>query len=111
MDVIIKAFSGLFMTLIVLVLGIGIISASINTGKAERFASDSAVMIGNSNFDRKIIAKCQSDAKNMGYVLDVNLVGEEGSEHIDHGTLKLKYRIVLPIISVEQEHYVESDIW
>lgn len=111
MDVIIKAFTGVFISLFVLVLGIGIISANINTGKAERFASDSAVLIGNSNFDRQIIDKCQKEAKKMGYELKVQLVSEADSERIDHGALSLKYKISIPLIAVEQEHCVENDIW
>jgi hypothetical protein len=47
----------------------------------------------------------------MGYELKVQLVSEADSERIDHGALSLKYKVSIPLIAVEQEHYVENDIW
>ena len=49
MDTIIKVFFFFFMTLLLTFTKIWIIASSINAGKAERFAADSAIIIGNSN--------------------------------------------------------------
>jgi len=110
MDSIIKAFSGIFISLFMLMIGIGIISSTINTGKAERFASDCALRIGNSNFDRSVIESCKEDASKFGYRMTLDLVEESGTTHIDYGNLRLFYNIEIPIINVKQEHVVEADV-
>ncbi|MCR4782705.1 MAG: hypothetical protein K5851_08195 [Lachnospiraceae bacterium] len=110
MDSIIKAFSGIFICFFTLMIGIGIVSSTMNTGKAQRFAADCAVRIGNSNFDRGVIDACKKDASKFGYKIDIDLVKEEETEHIDYGCLKLFYNIWIPIINVKQEHMVEADV-
>ena len=71
MDTIIKVFAGLFMTLFLTFTGTGLIASSINAGKAERFAADSSMRIGNSNYSDTVIENCKKDAEKSGYVMDV----------------------------------------
>ena len=110
MDTIIKVFAGLFMTLFLTFTGTGLIASSINAGKAERFAADSAMRIGNSNYSDTVIENCKKDAEKSGYVMDVKLQNREGSSRTEYGSLKLSYSYLIPIIGVKETHFIEEDI-
>jgi hypothetical protein len=110
MDTIIKVFAGLFMTLFLTFTGTGLIASSMNANKAERFASDSAVRIGNSNYSRSVIDSCREDAEKSGYSLDVKLSERPGSRRVEYGTLTLSYPYSIPLIGVNETHFVEEDI-
>ena len=110
MDTIIKVFAGLFMTLFLTFTGTGLIASSINAGKAERFAADSAMRIGNSNYSDSVIENCKKDAEKSGYVMDVKLQKMEGSSRTEYGSLTLSYPYSIPIIGVKETHFAEEDI-
>lgn len=110
MDTIIKVFAGLFMTLFLTFTGTGLIASSLNAGKAERFAADSAIRIGNSNYSYSVIEDCRKDAEKSGYTLDIKLQKREGSSRTEYGSLTLAYPYNIPIIGVKETHFVEEDI-
>jgi hypothetical protein len=95
---------------VLLLAGVGIIKATMNSGRAERFASDAAVRIGNSNYSKDVIERCKADAKEYDYDLLVDLIYEKGTNRVEYGSLTLRYSIDIPIINIKQKQAVEADI-
>lgn len=110
MDSIIKGFVGVFFALVVVVLGTGIISASIEARNAGLFATDSAARIGNSNFSGTVVEDCRADAQARGYDLSVDITRPSDRRCPVYGKLKLQYRYRLPILRVDRVQEITADI-
>lgn len=110
MDNIIKGFLGLFLLLFMLFLGLGILKASMDSRKADNFASDSARKIMNSNFSQTVINGCREDARKEGYELTVDLVRPREGHRPRYGTLTLKYQFRVPLLSFEKEQQLTEDL-
>ncbi len=110
MESIVKVFSSVFLLLFLLLTGIGVTKMTMNTGRAERFASDAAVRISNSNYSEKVINNCKNDAKKLDYDLQVDLVYEKGTKRVEYGALTLNFYVEIPLINIRQRHSVEADI-
>jgi len=109
MDTIVKSFSGIFFLIFILAAGTGVITSSMNAGKAERFASDCAVRISNSNYEETVMNECTTAARQKGYRLEIELQGS--GKRPEYGKLKLYYPYRIAMISLDEEHCIQTDIY
>lgn len=109
MDTIVKSFSGIFFLMFILAAGTGIITSSVDAGRAERFASDCAVRISNSNYEETVISECTLAAKQKGYRMEVDLQGR--GKRPEYGSLKLYYPYKIAMIALDEEHCIQTDIY
>lgn len=110
METIVKAFTGLFFSLLIVYLGVGLISASVEARNADSFAADCVAKIENSNYASEVIKACKEDAKALGYELKIETFQTEGSKKQAYGILDLTYRYAIPIIGLNKEQYICADI-
>ena len=110
MDSVVKAFLGVFFRLTMMFLGVGLIGAAIDAGKAENFATDTATRISNSNFSESVIQACKEDAAAEGYQCQVELVRPSDRQRPTYGTLTLTYPFRIPLLSFEARETVTEDI-
>ena len=106
MDSVVKAFLGVFFLLTMMFLGVGLIGAAIDAGKAENFAT----RISNSNFSESVIQACKEDAAAEGYQCQVELVRPSDRQRPTYGTLTLTYPFRIPLLSFETRETVTEDI-
>lgn len=110
METVVKAFTGLFFSLVIVYLGVGIISASIDARNADSFAADCITRIENSNYASEVVEACKQDAKILGYELEIATFQAGNSGKTAYGILDLKYRYAIPIIGMNKEQSICADI-
>lgn len=112
MENIIKAFTSVFFTLLLVCTGFSIITAVNNGRNADSFLADSVAKIENSNYAPAVISACQDDAANHvpAYTLDVDVAECVNDSTKKYGSATLTYEFKIPFIgySVEKKNY--SDI-
>ena len=110
MDTIVKSFVGLFFSLVLLLLGIGIIAASVNTRNAGTFAADCVTRIENSDFSDSVITDCEEEAAERGYTLSVEVMAQEGRPEAKYGSLRLEYPFRIPVVDISRQNVMECSI-
>ena len=110
MENIIKAFMGTFFTLLIAALGMGIISASIESRAAENAMTRYCRSIESSHFDKNVIDACQSDAAQSGRMLEVELGKRSGESISSYGWAVLSYEYRIPVIGFSKKEKICSDL-
>lgn len=110
METVIKAFTGVFFSLLIVYLGVGIISSSVDARNADSFMADCVSKIENSNYAQEVIDACKEDAGEQQYELIVDTCVPEGSQKAVYGTATLKYEYTIPIIGMNAEHTINADL-
>ena len=110
MEIVVKAFTGIFFLTALTFLGIGIISASMDGRNADSFAADCVTKIENSNYASSVIDECKKDAARRRYQLDVTVYPKQGDISDKYGALMLEYYYQIPILGIDDMHYIYSDL-
>lgn len=110
MDVIFKAFSGVFFMMVLMVTGISILFASINAKNADSFATSVTNRIRASYFDERVIEKCKSDAKAHDYELTVDVYTDEKTQEC-YGIADVAYVYSIPVFGVKETFHVTSEMF
>ncbi len=110
MDTIVKSFTGLFFTMLLLVMGVGIIITSINARSARSFGAECVARIENSDFAQDVIEDCRKEAKALGYEMTVTEQEADNSPGNHYGTLRLSYPFRVPVIGVARQNLLELSI-
>lgn len=110
METIVKSFVGLFFSMVLLILGIGMIAASVNARNATSFAADCTARIENSDFSESVIETCRREAEERGYKLTVEIMAQEAKPENKFGSLSLEYPFRIPLIGVGQQNVIEHSI-
>lgn len=110
MDTVLKTFTGIFLLLLLTSVSVGLIGATLSANAAEMFYSDASKRISVSNFSSHVIEECISDAKERGYELSVD-TGEVNGSRKRIGKGKMSYTFSIPILSIQKEYQIESNIW
>lgn len=108
MESIFKGFLGIFFLMIISCTGIGVIEASIEARNADSFLSESVSSIEAGHYNRQVISACMADAISRGYLLDVDISGNDAGECCGRARLSYHYRV--PILGLQQTHEVIEDI-
>lgn len=110
MDSIIKGFLGSMFIVILAFLGYGLMSASLQARNADAFAADCVKKIENSNYSMQVIEACKEDAAHLGYALTVDAYGAAGSSRCAYGSLHLTYQYAVPLLNIQEERDIRSDM-
>lgn len=110
METAIKAFIGVFFTLVIVYLGVGIIYSSVDARNADSFMADCVSKMESSNYAQGVIDACKEDAEKQQYELVVNMCKPEDSQKVTYATATLKYKYSIPIIGMSQEQVINADI-
>lgn len=79
MEQMIKTYLGIFLIMMMTVIGIGIVSAEVEITRARDFKSDLIVEMENSDYNVNVLNACMKQAKEIGYGLEITLFGDDGS--------------------------------
>ena len=110
MESVIKGFLGLFFTVLISAVGVGILSASIDARAAEEQLGRYCREIENSNFSEKVIEACCRDAKDADRLLSVNIGKRPGEDVYSYGTCALTYELRIPVIGIKRRMTVTSPL-
>lgn len=110
MESIVKGFLGTMFMVIIVFLGYGMISASMQARYADAFAADCVKKIENSNYSEQVIGACVADADRLGYILAVDTYGVDGSSRDGYGSLTLTYPYEIPFLKIQEAYDIRSDM-
>ena len=110
MDQLTKGFLSFFLILILMYLGIGLVTSSIDSRNADSFLEDSVQKMEASNYASNVISSVKSDAQSLGYKLDVESSSQKGdsSRTYTQATLEFNYR--MPLIGIDKTQYINRDL-
>lgn len=100
MDQIFKSYMGVVMLFLLLFVGIGIISASMDASAAEDFAAESASVIEASNYSNEVISNLKTEAAQSGYVLNITTQDTDGDNIPDIAEVVVDYQYSIPILNI-----------
>ncbi len=110
MDIIFKGFGGVFILLLLTFTGVGIIHSTMEANAADQYYSETIKQISESNFSDAVISECKKHATERGYGLCVDTYYVNGSKR-KHGVVSMTYPFSLPILGIEKEYDLKSDVW
>lgn len=92
MSQIIKAFTGIFFLMMLMLLGCGIISAQMSSVYARDYKSAVITELEDSGCNQFVIESCMEQAQKDGYGLDIKVIEKDG-KRMAEVTLEYDYRI------------------
>ena len=110
MDLIIKAFGGVFVLLLLAVSGVQMIHSTIEANEADNFFSEATKMMSESRFAESVVSECVENAKQRGYELSVTPYYINGSKR-KCGSVSMQYLFELPMFGIIKEYQLENDVW
>lgn len=108
MGQIIKTYLGIFFLLVTGMVGIGVVTAGIQSANARNYHADVISEIECSNFNAAVVAVCQQQAKEAGYELEVKTVDYNPQEHVKMAEIILHYEYAIPMLNLVTDHQVRG---
>ena len=102
MKQIIGAFCTLFVLLLYLFTGAGVLEASGGVAAAKEYKAGVIAQIENSNFNPKVINACIQSAAEAGYELEVTNCEYDMYHNIQTAQVALHYQYRLPLFGITQ---------
>ncbi len=91
MNQIIKTYSSLFLMMIIVLVGAGLIFCALDAQKAEKINASYASTIAAHNYSDAVINKCKQDASGSDYVLTVSKYDTNADSYYDICECILEY--------------------
>lgn len=104
MEKIITAFATLFVLLVAIFAGTGVMTVSSEVARAKEYKADVIAEIENSNFNQVVIDACIDQAKNAGYELEVLNTIYDADNNITTAEVILSYEYDIPIFGIHKTH-------
>ncbi|MBO5372424.1 MAG: hypothetical protein J6A75_06870 [Lachnospiraceae bacterium] len=82
MSQVFKTFMGVFFILILLLTGVGIISAQMDVSAALNYKTDVVTELENSNYNAEVINACITQAKDKGYEIKIRTFVSGGASTV-----------------------------
>ena len=108
MESIIKSFMGIFFMMLLTFLGLGLLSAAIDTRNAELYASNVAQMIRCGNYAEDLVTLCEEEAKADGYIVDARVYRSEDG-YRKYGVLTLDYEYEIPFLRLMEAKTIQME--
>lgn len=89
MGQIIKAYLGLFLVLLILISGVGIIFALFDVLYAQSFLASAVADIESADWDYEVVKNCFEEADEKGYEMDISLNGKDVQARTVHQITEL----------------------
>lgn len=106
MGQVIKTYLGLFFLLLMGLVGIGVVTAGIQSAAARNYHADVINEIECSNFNDGVIAACKQQAKEAGYKLKIKTM--EYDRHVKTAEVILEYDYAIPVLNLVTDHEVRG---
>lgn len=107
LDIVFKAFVGVLCAVVIIGSGLGVIMGFSRAVAAENYMSSVSKVIVESNFNSHVIEKCQLEAEENGYVLDVNVMDAVKAGVKKLAEVKLTYYFEIKLFNIRQE----KELW
>ncbi|MEG0962424.1 MAG: hypothetical protein RSF88_06160 [Lachnospiraceae bacterium] len=108
MGQVIKSYLGFFFLLLETILGIGVISAGVDTVSAQNYHADVITEIEASNFNPGVITACKTQAQAEGYHLIITPMEYDTQNNIQIAEVIMKYNYTIRAISLSSEHQIRG---
>ena len=109
METIIKGTMGIFLSVIMLLIGVQFLTASLQARKAQLFMTEVTERISASHFSKGVIEACRKDAKEAGYDLQLQIMGNEATKAY-YGNATMEYDFTLPLFGIDKKHRLQADV-
>lgn len=106
MGQVIKAYLGIFLMMLLLAAGAGVIAAEVEICRARDFKTDVVTELENSNFHPDVIAACRQQAEDMGYDLQIDTYAD--GDGIRQASVTLVYSYRLGPFHTDTEHVLRG---
>ena len=110
MESVFQSFIGIVFLVILLVLGMGVLTSSIDAASARGALNDYCRRIEDSNFDTDVIKGCCQDAIDTDRQLDISTFRREGEDRDSYGLARLTYEVSIPVIGFSESRSLVSDL-
>lgn len=108
MGQIMKTYLGIFFLLVTGMVGIGVITAGIQSANARNYHADVISEIECSNFNDAVVVSCRQQAQDAGYKLEVKKMVYNAQEHVQIAEVILHYEYAIPVLNLLTEHQVRG---
>ncbi len=108
MGQIMKTYLGIFFLLVTGMVGIGVVTAGIQSANARNYHADVISEIECSNFNDAVISSCRQQAKEAGYELVVKTMEYNPQEHTKMAEVILHYEYAIPVLNLVTDHQVRG---
>lgn len=108
MGQIIKTYLGLFFILLMGLVGIGVVTAGIQSAAARNYHADVINEIECSNFNEGVIEACRLQAQEAGYELKVKTMNYDAAGHVITAEIILGYEYAIPVLNLITKHEVRG---
>lgn len=108
MGQVIKTYLGIFFLLVLGLVGIGVVTAGIQTANARNYHEDMISEIECSNFNDGVIAGCRQQAQEAGYGLTVKTMTYDGQGHTKTAEVILDYEYAIPVLNLVTDHQIRG---
>lgn len=108
MGQIIKTYLGLFFILLMGLVGIGVVTAGVQSAAARNYHADVINEIECSNFNASVIAACKQQAQESGYDLKVMTMNYDTDGNVMTAEVILGYDYAIPVLNLVTDHEVRG---
>ncbi len=103
-----KTFLGLFFLLVTGMVGIGVVTAGIQSANARDYHADVISEIECSNFNEAVTEACRKQAVKEGYELRINTMAYDELGHTKRAEVILNYQYAIPVLNLVTDHQVRG---
>ena len=108
MGQVIKTYLGIFFLMVTGVVGIGVVTAGIQSANARNYHADVISEIECSNFNDSVVSACRKQAELEGYKLKVKTMAYDAQGHTKWAEVILDYKYAIPALNLVTDHQVRG---
>lgn len=108
MGQVLKTYLGMFFLLLVGIVGIGVVTAGIQTAAARNYHADVISEIESSNFNEGVIEACRQQAQDAGYGLSVKTMAYDDRGHVQMAEVILEYDYAISVLDLVTDHQIRG---
>ena len=103
LDIVFKAFVGMLVAVVIMGSGLGVMTAFSQSVEVDNYMESVSKVIVESNYNTKVIAACVQEAKENGYVLEVQVQRATKVGVKQYARIRLSYYFEIPLFGLKQE--------
>lgn len=108
MGQVIKIYMGLFFLLLEGLVGMGVVSAGVQTSAARDYHSDIMEEIACSNFNEGVMEACIEQAQKEGYQVKIEPIVYDDDTNIQLAFVTLDYEYAIPVLNLFSKHEIRG---
>ena len=98
----------MFFLIVTGIVGIGVVTAGIQSANARNYHADVISEIECSNFNDAVVAACRQQAEKQGYKLKVKTMTYDAQGHTKRAEVILDYKYAIPVLNLVTDHQVRG---